>query len=133
MGYRVTRQRFPLDLSESQYEGMEVVMHRPSLAAVGDMSGLFGIDVNSMTKEDVARVARVLQHFAHSLASWNLEEDELAEDGTPTGNVVPIPPTLEGIGKVDDYVIIDLAHIWLKVLIGEGIVKADIPHEELTQ
>lgn len=133
MGFTVTRTLFPLDFKGTQYEGMEVTMKRPSLKATGDMSGLFGINVKNMTEEDVKRVARVVDHFAACLHTWNLDEDVInPETNEPTGEKRPIPPTVEGVSMVEDYVILDIVHVWLATLMGEGILTADIPQETLT-
>lgn len=107
-------------------------MRRPSLEAIGDLSGLSTIDIERLSVADVERIGRVYMHFAACLVSWNLEEEVLDEHGEPTGEVRPIPATPAGIGMVEDYTVLGIVHVWLQVLNGDGIIKADIPQEALT-
>lgn len=133
MALRTQRAVFPLDLRGTQYDGLDAVMRRPSLDAISDISGLYGVNVETMTEEDAARIARVLDHFVGCLVSWDLELEEPDPDNPGQILVIKVPPTKQGIAMLDDYFLLPLVHLWLKFLQGEDVDKSAIPQEPLQE
>lgn len=105
MGYQ-RRKTYLLVFNDEEYEGLEIRM-RP--LRVGE--------VLDSTADDVTRtLANMMDQFASSLMSWNLEDE----------NGAPIPPTIEGVRDQDTDFIMTAYNAWHAQMAGEIAGPKDV-------
>jgi hypothetical protein len=123
MGFKRKVTTFPLDFTGSDFEGLEVICRRPSLAAMAFAAEHQGIEMTPAVFKDL------LQHFADGLVSWNLEDDDDQ----------PVPATFEVLVDLDDEFLAGLFDAWYPAItgvpapLGDGSSSGDPSLEESIQ
>lgn len=103
MGYRHTRRKITVRFEEpNEFAGFEAVLRGKSLAGFLALTGIGEVDQSSISDQ--------LQDMAHSLISWNLEDED--------GNPVPVTP--EAVFEQDQELMLALGKGWIDGL-GAGV------------
>lgn len=106
MGYKVQRRTTRLTFEE--HPGLEVVVSTPSAGSYMSVVELASLsDGPEFTSEDMAKIAKLFDHFANVLVSWNLEDE--------AGNA--IPATLGGIQCSDLFLMLQIVLGWIGVVL----------------
>ena len=120
MGFLAPSDVFPITFTHPSLEGLEVWMSRPSVDAISDMMMLGNLNRQSMTLEDAKTLKRVFDAFTQSLKRWNVQTQVLDEKGTATGEVMDVPPTVEGVRSIDGNFLLRIILGWVETVTGIG-------------
>lgn len=96
---------------EAGLVGLEVKARAQNLGTFLDMTALATIG-DTPTGEDIAKMHALLDGFADVLESWNVERPG------PDGEMVPVPPTVEGLRSLKFGDVFKIITAWIKVTAG---------------
>ena len=132
--YNPGRKVLILDFTGTPHEGLEARCRSMRFGqmmdlARGDMMDLVrevkAGRVETLTDEQIEQMDVLFQLFADALISWNLDEDvEDSETGELTGEVRPVPPTLDGLWSQDPPLVMTVFEVWTKAM---ATVPAPLP------
>jgi hypothetical protein len=101
MGFKFARKTYRLVFEDDDLGGLIVECRPASVAAYRDISQLAAGLPDVPTTDDLAKIDAMLEAFAERLISWNIESDVLDDAGEPTGEVAPLPATLDGLRTLE--------------------------------
>jgi len=90
-----------LVFSNPEFEGLEVRAKRPSVGDIFDLARLRTVPAGLTEEQIKQRVAEFGEKVVSFIKSWNLEEEEVDDEGKPTGRDVPVLITPEGVMRQD--------------------------------
>jgi hypothetical protein len=102
MGFTRARKKYRLKFEDPELEGFEVVMGSLSIGEFTDLTGM--VD----GQQSAEGVTALLEKFAGSIDSWNLED----EKGTP------VPATFDGVKTQDLDFIMAIVVAWMDAIAG---------------
>jgi len=142
MGF--TRSTLLLKFDDSEFEGFEVRSKRLSIDALLSIASLRVVNLRE-TEAAKATFLDLAEAVGSVLTSWNLEEDELDEDGEPTGNKLPVPLNAASLAAQDYRMLFTIADGLMDASAGvspplsppssdgDTSVEASIPMETLSE
>jgi hypothetical protein len=141
MGY-VRNRVYRLKFEDPEYEGLEVRARSAPIGRFLDLAGMADAAKASEAKA-LDDIGELVDGFAQSLVSWNVED--LADPDDDNSERTPVPATLEGLRSQDFEFVFDIVMAWIGAVAdvatpldrlskgGLPSVAASIPMEPLSE
>lgn len=108
-----------LSFADPEMHGLEVRTRRVTFDTAMDLIEMAEDLDKAGGLGDREQIEKFLLMFADEvLLSWNLDEDILDEEGNETGEVRPVPPTLEGLKSQDVAFVMEIFQSWQTEVVG---------------
>jgi hypothetical protein len=121
MGFVRQSKTYRLTFEDPEFEGLEVRARSVPVGTLVELIGLASVverGTGSLTADETKAVGQLFAGFGKALVSWNLEEPILDDDGEPTGEVRPVPATVEGLYSQDLEFVMQIISAWMEAVGG---------------
>lgn len=105
MGYEAKKKTYKLLFTDTEMEGLEVLVKSTSMGNILEMAELDNINPQKMTRDDIQKIRFIFSILADCMISWNLDED-----GSPVGH------DLDGLMSQDPEFVMTIIKAWSRAL-----------------
>jgi hypothetical protein len=122
MGYVRQRKIYKLVFEDPDMAGLEVRARSVPLGTLMrliELAGLIDRGTANLNPDEAKAIRELFTGFADALVSWNLEEPVIDDEtGEETGEVCPVPATVDGLYSQDMDFALHIIEAWMDAVAG---------------